>query len=49
MRFIANFAVKQAKDKFTLVMVHPNMAAVLEFEGFGTKAYVTILGENKNE
>jgi acetyl-CoA C-acetyltransferase len=27
----------------------PSHGAVLEFEGFGTKAYVTILGENKNE
>ena len=27
----------------------PRNGCVLEFEGFGTKAYVTILGENKNE
>jgi len=27
----------------------PKKGAVLEFEGFGTKAYVTILGESKNE
>ena len=27
----------------------PNNGGVLEFEGFGTKAYVTILGVNKNE
>jgi acetyl-CoA C-acetyltransferase len=27
----------------------PQNGAVLEFEGFGTKAYVTILGESKNE
>jgi acetyl-CoA C-acetyltransferase len=27
----------------------PKHGAVLEFEGFGTKAYVTILGESKNE
>jgi acetyl-CoA C-acetyltransferase len=27
----------------------PKNGAVLEFEGFGTKAYVTILGESKNE
>jgi acetyl-CoA C-acetyltransferase len=27
----------------------PHNGCVLEFEGFGTKAYVTILGEHKNE
>jgi acetyl-CoA C-acetyltransferase len=27
----------------------PHRGCVLEFEGFGTKAYVTILGESKNE
>lgn len=27
----------------------PQCGGVLEFEGFGTKAYVTILGESKNE
>jgi len=27
----------------------PRNGCVLEFEGFGTKAYVTILGEQKNE
>lgn len=27
----------------------PRRGCVLEFEGFGTKAYVTILGESKNE
>ena len=27
----------------------PKHGGVLEFEGFGTKAYVTILGEQKNE
>ncbi|HEX7482263.1 MAG TPA: thiolase domain-containing protein, partial [Candidatus Bathyarchaeia archaeon] len=27
----------------------PKKGAVLEFEGFGTKAYVTILGESKDE
>jgi acetyl-CoA C-acetyltransferase len=27
----------------------PQHGAVLEFEGFGTKAYVTILGESKDE
>ena len=27
----------------------PNKGGILEFEGFGTKAYVTVLGVNKNE
>ena len=49
MRFTVNSAAKLAKDRFNVGDGLPQNGGVLEFEGFGTKAYVTILGEDKNE
>jgi hypothetical protein len=46
MRFIVNFVVKLAERQINVPDGLLKHGGVLEFEGFGTKAYVTILGED---
>ncbi len=49
LKFTVNSAVKLEKDKLNVGGGSPKHGCVVEFEGFGTKAYVTILGEKNDE